>query len=189
MSGRFYPPDEWGLTVQEARLVGALINAPGYLTHHSLLLALYDHPRSVDPELIKVLVCKARRKLTPFHVEIETIYGRGYFIADTVKDALRTGGEPQTRPPEEIPPALAKLLTTAEEVIARVLFASPSLASREAICAALREAGFSSDPRAPDKPICLLRPKLLSAGFGIETAHKRGWRLKRLREQAKERAA
>jgi two-component system cell cycle response regulator CtrA len=75
----FIAPVEWRLTGSEARVVGALI-ARESLTKDAGMAALYrdfgkDEP---EPKILDVFVCKIRKKLKPFGIEILTLWGIGY---------------------------------------------------------------------------------------------------------------
>lgn len=71
-------PIEYQLTAQEARVYAHLASRE-LATRQSIMMALYSD-RSEEPELkiVDVFVCKMRRKLRPFGVRIETIWGQGY---------------------------------------------------------------------------------------------------------------
>lgn len=75
----FIAPVEWRLTGSESRLIGALI-AREILTKDAGMAALYrdfgkDEP---DPKIFDVFVCKIRKKLRLFGIEIATLWGVGY---------------------------------------------------------------------------------------------------------------
>ena len=72
------PPLEWGLTVQQARLFGALLERE-VLTKDAAMAALYRDRGDDEPEMkiVDVFVCHIRRKLKPFGIEIGTRWGVG----------------------------------------------------------------------------------------------------------------
>ncbi|OCC05155.1 hypothetical protein BA190_09580 [Labrys sp. WJW] len=76
-------PARFRLTALEERLFKALLSRE-QATKEQLLTAAYSHVFSADEiphvKIIDVLICKVRRKLTPFGVEINTIWGKGYSI-------------------------------------------------------------------------------------------------------------
>jgi two-component system cell cycle response regulator CtrA len=75
-------PVEWGLTTSEARMFAHLTTKP-HCSKDSLMAALYGlKPDDDEPEvkIVDVFVCKMRRKLKPFGVEIITIWGQGYSL-------------------------------------------------------------------------------------------------------------
>jgi DNA-binding response OmpR family regulator len=92
-------PKRLGLTRQEHRLVMALVAAPEKVASQSFLMqALYQHDADAPfQKIVKVLVCKARKKLGRFGFEIETRWGIGYSISRQHAAALlalpETGGE------------------------------------------------------------------------------------------------
>lgn len=76
-----------GLTTHEARLFGALLKRSVW-TKEQLLFALYsDRHDGEAPEIkiIDVFVCKARKKLARFGIEIETLWGQGYRLSPEMK--------------------------------------------------------------------------------------------------------
>ena len=85
---RFYCPDAWGLTPQEAHLVEAIVSADGMLTRQQALRSI---SRVKDENIVKVVPHRVKRKLAPFNIEILTIWGMGLHIEDSAKAALRAG--------------------------------------------------------------------------------------------------
>jgi DNA-binding response OmpR family regulator len=79
-------PLEWGLTGKEQRILGALL-AREVCTKNQLMAALYDAGIDDEPQMkiIDVFVCKARKKLKPFGVLIDTVWGSGYKLSPQVK--------------------------------------------------------------------------------------------------------
>ena len=84
------PPDEIGLTAKEATIVAVLVGREGVVTTEQLMHALYalrpDEPPQV--KIIDVFVCKARKKLKPFGIEIRTHWGAGYSMPAESQAAL-----------------------------------------------------------------------------------------------------
>lgn len=85
------------LTNKEARLV--LFMLDGKLrTKESMLALLYagDINDMPEPKIIDVFVCKARRKLNPYGIRIETIWGMGYRLTghEILKETLVTAELP-----------------------------------------------------------------------------------------------
>jgi two-component system cell cycle response regulator CtrA len=79
--GELLLPVEWRLTPQEQRVVGVLLNRD-YATKDAIMAALYRDLGKDEAEIkiVDVFVCKARKKLSPFGIEIHTIWGKGYSI-------------------------------------------------------------------------------------------------------------
>jgi len=84
-------PLEWRLTINEARIFGVLM-ARELGTKQALMAALYGD-RTADEEpmakIVDVFVCKARAKLRPFGVSIETVWGQGYRLDQDTKARVR----------------------------------------------------------------------------------------------------
>lgn len=69
------------VTAKEARLLGALLRR-SECTKEQLLGYMYDVTEDTpEIKIIDVFVCKLRKKLAAFALDIQTIWGRGYFIS------------------------------------------------------------------------------------------------------------
>ncbi|WP_020179671.1 winged helix-turn-helix domain-containing protein [Methylopila sp. M107] len=82
-------PIEWRLTPSEAAVVGFLLKRP-MASKDEILSALYSL-RPDDPPAVKIVdvfVCKIRKKIKPFGVEIETVWGQGYRICSETRERL-----------------------------------------------------------------------------------------------------
>lgn len=79
MGLRIETPLMLGLTGHEAKLFGILLKRD-LVTKEAAMVAIYgDQPNSeVEIKIVDVFVCKARKKLKPYDIEIETVRGRGY---------------------------------------------------------------------------------------------------------------
>lgn len=72
-------PADWRLTPSEAAVVLSLYVAPdGFRRPDALHFASNLRGKETDPEIIRVLMSKVRRKLTPLGVKIITRWGSGY---------------------------------------------------------------------------------------------------------------
>lgn len=76
---RIETPLMLGLTGQEAKLFGILFKRD-LVTKAQGMSALYsDRPNGeAEIKIVDVFVCKMRKKLKPFDIEIETVWGQGY---------------------------------------------------------------------------------------------------------------
>lgn len=81
-----------GLTLMEARVI-AVIVAKGTVSREAIETIIYDMCDACASNTIKVIVCRARKKL-PARVRIKTLFGIGYSMSkedvDALKDWLRT---------------------------------------------------------------------------------------------------
>ena len=86
----FVAPVEWRLTGSEQAVVGALL-ARDHCTKDALMAALYRDFGKDEPEIkiIDVFICKLRKKLKPFGLEITTIWGLGYAMSAAMKARAR----------------------------------------------------------------------------------------------------
>lgn len=74
-------PIEWLLTSAEARIFAHLTTRE-VATKQSIMTALYsDRPDDdIEIKIVDVFVCKLRKKLKAFGVEILTVWGSGYSL-------------------------------------------------------------------------------------------------------------
>ena len=80
-------PVEWRLTTSEA-VVFAHLTTRDMATKQSIMTAMYSgRPDADEPEIkiVDVFVCKMRKKLKPFDVVIDTVWGQGYSLRDRQK--------------------------------------------------------------------------------------------------------
>lgn len=70
---------EWRLTPSEGRVFAHLASRE-MGTKAGIMLAMYsDRPGDMpDTKIVDVFVCKLRKKLSPFGVEVLTVWGQGY---------------------------------------------------------------------------------------------------------------
>jgi len=78
-------PREWNLTTREADVIRVLIKRP-IATYDAFMAGLYsERPATPDQEIIKSWICRLRRKLEPFGIEIRTIRHIGYALDDVTR--------------------------------------------------------------------------------------------------------
>ena len=84
-------PPLFGLTGREDALVSLLL-AKEVATKDQLHFALYGHEvdGGAEPKIIDVFICKIRKKLKPFGIEIGTMWGRGYRLDPEMKARMRS---------------------------------------------------------------------------------------------------
>lgn len=76
-------PAEWKLTRMQGRYLAVRLHRPGVVTKAMIEAAAYtDQSFLPDSKVMDVTLCNLRRKLEPFGIEIETIWGRGYRLKD-----------------------------------------------------------------------------------------------------------
>jgi DNA-binding response OmpR family regulator len=90
-AGGFLVPVEWRLTPSEARVFCALLSRP-LLTKDALMAALYHNlgRDEADQKIVDVFICKLRKKLKPFGIAIETVWGQGYYLPPATRSQLRS---------------------------------------------------------------------------------------------------
>ncbi|TCU34067.1 helix-turn-helix domain-containing protein [Rhizobium azibense] len=82
------------LTSMEAKIVSALLDGRPH-SKESIYNAVYFDSMRDPPEMkiIDVMVCKIRKKMFPFGVKIETIWGSGYHLTDCARVLSILNGE------------------------------------------------------------------------------------------------
>lgn len=82
----FRTPAEWRLTASEATVFASLYGRES-CSKEQLMHALYEPGVDDEPniKIVDVFICKLRKKLTPYGVAIETIWGRGYRMTAQTK--------------------------------------------------------------------------------------------------------
>jgi two-component system cell cycle response regulator CtrA len=84
-------PLELGLTKHEGRVVAMLYQRAEVCSKEQLMHGCYADRHDDEPEIkiIDVFICKARKKIAPFGLKIETIWGRGYSMGPDSRALLR----------------------------------------------------------------------------------------------------
>lgn len=82
----FALPIEWRLTGQEVIVMGVLL-ARELATKQAIMTALYSGriDDGAEEKMVDVFICKIRKKLKPFGVAIETVWGRGYQVSAEIR--------------------------------------------------------------------------------------------------------
>jgi hypothetical protein len=72
-------PIEWGLTGSEARVFGCLLEREN-ASKDAIMATLYrdDGRDEAEIKIVDVFICKIRKKVRPFGIEITTLWGAGY---------------------------------------------------------------------------------------------------------------
>ena len=83
---RTVPPRLWGLTRQEADVLGILLRRQ-VMTHAQLFEAIWGGDSECDLKIVEVVVCKLRAKLRPHGIAIRTEHGVGYYVPPESKAA------------------------------------------------------------------------------------------------------
>ena len=83
-------PIAFGFTGMEAKVFGVLMKRD-LATKEAISAALYaDRPNEVaEIKIVDVFVCKMRRKLRPFQIEIDTVWGQGYRMKPETKEVVK----------------------------------------------------------------------------------------------------
>lgn len=95
-------PIVFGLTPTEGKIM-SLLGARDTATRAQLMTAvLSDRLPGKEPEMkiVDVFVCKIRKKLKPFGIEITSLWGRGYRLAPEMKAKVAGYLTAQSQMPE-----------------------------------------------------------------------------------------
>lgn len=81
------------LSNSERLVLGALLQRER-VSKDQIMATLYRNSGKdeAEPKIVDVFICKIRKKLKPFGVDIETLWGTGYFIGVDGKKKLRGEG-------------------------------------------------------------------------------------------------
>jgi DNA-binding response OmpR family regulator len=90
-------PLAWRLSKTERRLLGALYayTAGAPLSKEALHRAVSRDHVETHPKIVDVFICKARKKLIPLGIVIETVWGRGYCLTPDSRQIIREALTPQ----------------------------------------------------------------------------------------------
>ena len=93
------PPIELRLTISEARILAVLYKGKGEtVSKERVYFALYnDKLDQPDLKIVDVYVCTARKKLSPYDIHIETIWGKGYRLTPDSITVLKELENPSMR--------------------------------------------------------------------------------------------
>jgi len=90
IGSRIEAPPMFSLTPSEEKVLG-LLQKREMATKNQIMYALYAARPDEDPQLkiIDVYICKIRKKLKRFGIEIETRWGRGYALTPASKAIIQ----------------------------------------------------------------------------------------------------
>lgn len=92
----FQSPLEWRLTGSETKVFGRLLRG-GLTTKDALMATLYRDGAKDEAEIkiVDVFICKLRKKLKPFGLEILTVWGAGYQMSPASKERFEREWAPR----------------------------------------------------------------------------------------------
>lgn len=85
------PRYSFGLIKQELRFVEVLLNAPRPIVSHAEMTEAISNRSPRETRISQVIACKARKRLEQTFGEkpiIDTVWGRGYRLADGARDLI-----------------------------------------------------------------------------------------------------
>ncbi|EKS37786.1 helix-turn-helix domain-containing protein [Afipia clevelandensis] len=87
-------PREWGLTGAEQRALNCLYTGQNFFRQEEAIRFAASNGNATDRDLVKVYICKLRKKLKPYGIEIKTVWGEGYELTpesgSLIKNTLST---------------------------------------------------------------------------------------------------
>lgn len=92
-----------GYTPQESKIIGMLLSF-NVVLKDKIMEVLYDESDNApDPKIADVYICKIRKKLEPYEIEIKTAWGTGWFMEPyhrfKLKELLGFAQEENAKPP------------------------------------------------------------------------------------------
>jgi two-component system cell cycle response regulator CtrA len=81
-------PREWRLNAAERRVVRSLASSPSGFRSHEALFKVAAVREDVGHTLLGVVISRARKKLKPYGIEIQTVWGEGYKLYPESKEAV-----------------------------------------------------------------------------------------------------
>lgn len=85
----FECPPLIGLTRQEAVVFGLLLENP-LMSKDLAMSAMYLHKQDeAEIKIVDVYICKLRKKLKPYKIDVQTQWGQGWFITPEHKAVAR----------------------------------------------------------------------------------------------------
>lgn len=91
----WFPPQKFRLSRIESKLLGYLMKSK-IARKEQILVALYDGREEYldrDVNIASVYICKLRKKLKPFNINIETYWGVGFYIDNFGKQLILNMGD------------------------------------------------------------------------------------------------
>ena len=91
LNRKWTPPIALALTVHEEKVLTMLMMQSGTVSKDAMMASLYNLQMkdSPGPKIIDVYVCKLRKKLKPWGIQVTTDWGRGYKLTDEDRDKLK----------------------------------------------------------------------------------------------------
>jgi two-component system, cell cycle response regulator CtrA len=83
-------PLEWNLTESEERIMRVILTRE-YASKDAIMAALYwDKDEPGEDKIVDVMVCKIRKKLKRFGINIKTHWGRGFYLPPEIRHRHRS---------------------------------------------------------------------------------------------------
>jgi two-component system cell cycle response regulator CtrA len=83
-------PLEWNLTESEERIMRVILTRE-YASKDAIMAALYwDKDEPGEDKIVNVMVCKIRKKLKRFAINIKTHWGRGFYLPPEIHHRHRS---------------------------------------------------------------------------------------------------
>ena len=100
----------FGLTESESKIVSLLVKRGSATKEQLLTVVTRDVTGNLPPDIkiVDVYVCKIRKKLQPFGIKIETMWGRGYAMTPESRQSVTrylNSAAPALHPVAELSPA------------------------------------------------------------------------------------
>jgi two-component system cell cycle response regulator CtrA len=93
IGSRLDAPICFQLTKREAQMLGVMMTHHDVVTKEMFLTAMYGGMDEPNLKIIDVFICKLRKKLARFGIEISTMWGRGYYLTKEMKAKIRKSND------------------------------------------------------------------------------------------------
>lgn len=79
----------WHLTPSEAKVLRIIAAGKDIVTRAHVMTALYDSDDEPYCKIIDIFLCRMRKKLRPFGIEIKTYWGMGWALEEEARAILK----------------------------------------------------------------------------------------------------
>lgn len=84
----FWSPKAWGLTGQQDKMLGLLVNR-GHISYEALEMLIFEDRDVFARKIIQVQLCRLRKSLAPLGVIINSHHGRGLSMSNDDRQKIK----------------------------------------------------------------------------------------------------
>ena len=165
------------LTPSQYTVVDKLLVTNGICTNENLYAELYDSKQGhkPDPKILREMLRLIRRQLSPYGVEIKTVFRKGYTIPPESKDKLKDLVVNLQARSGNLYEGIK--LTRNQRTVVDKLLVTNGICTNENLYAALYDSkqGYKPDPKILRETLRLIRRQLSPHGIEIKTVFGEGY--------------